>query len=36
MLHWRKREEWMTVRYDPKTDKNQLDALFRTEAMPTY
>lgn len=36
MLHWRNREEWMTVRYDPKSDKNKLDAIFRPEAMPTY
>jgi hypothetical protein len=36
MLHWRNREEWMTVRYDPKNDKNKLDAIFRAEALPTY
>lgn len=41
MIHWK---DWndpknrlpMTVRYDPNLDKNQLDAVFRCDAMPTY
>jgi hypothetical protein len=41
MIHWK---EWhdpknrtaMTVTYDPATDKNVLDAVFRCAAMPTY
>lgn len=41
MIHW---QDWheprkrtaMTVRYDPRKDKNELDAVFRCEAMPTY
>ena len=36
MLHWKDRKDWMTVRYDPQTDKNMLDAMFRPNAMPTY
>ncbi len=41
MIHWK---DWndpknrlpMTVRYDPTKDKNELDAVFRCKAMPTY
>lgn len=41
MIHWKdwqdeKRRTAMTVRYDPRTDKNVLDAVFRCGAMPTY
>jgi hypothetical protein len=41
MIHWKdwqeeKRRTPMTVRYDPRTDKNVLDAVFRCAAMPTY
>ncbi len=41
MIHWQdwqdeKRRTPMTVRYDPRTDKNLLDAVFRCGAMPTY
>ncbi len=41
MIHWQdwteeKRRTAMTVRYDPQTDKNVLDAVFRCAAMPTY
>jgi type III restriction enzyme len=41
MIHWKdwqdeKRRTAMTVRYDPRTDKNVLDAVFRCGSMPTY
>lgn len=41
MIHWKdwhdeKRRTAMTVRYDSRTDKNVLDAVFRCGAMPTY
>ncbi len=41
MIYWKdwhdeKRRTAMTVRYDPRTDKNVLDAVFRCGAMPTY
>ena len=41
MIHWKdwhdeKRRTAMTVRYDPRTDKNVLDAVFRCGALPTY
>jgi hypothetical protein len=41
MIHWKdwqeeKRRTPMTVRYDPRTDKNVLDTVFRCAAMPTY
>ena len=41
MIHWKdwqdeKRRTAMTVRYDPRTDKNVLDAVFRCGAMPSY
>ena len=41
MIYWKdwqdeKRRTAMTVRYDPRTDKNVLDAIFRCGAMPTY
>ncbi|MEI6675807.1 MAG: hypothetical protein WCO57_11595 [Verrucomicrobiota bacterium] len=41
MIHWKdwpeeKRRAAMTVCYDPRTDKNVLDAVFRCTAMPTY
>lgn len=41
MIHWKdwqdeKRRTAMTVLYDPRTDKNVLDAVFRCAAMPTY
>ena len=41
MIHWKdwhdpKNRTAMTVTYDPATDKNVLDAVFRCAAMPTY
>ncbi len=41
MIHWKdwhdpKNRVAMTVTYDPGTDKNLLDAVFRCSAMPTY
>jgi superfamily II DNA or RNA helicase len=41
MIHWKdwhdpKNRVAMTVTYDPATDKNLLDAVFRCAAMPTY
>jgi superfamily II DNA or RNA helicase len=41
MIHWKdwhdpKNRTAMTVIYDPVTDKNVLDAVFRCAAMPTY
>ncbi|MCX6875221.1 MAG: hypothetical protein NTW21_15655, partial [Verrucomicrobia bacterium] len=41
MIHWKdwndeKNRTAMTVCYDPQTDKNVLDAVFRCTAMPTY
>ena len=41
MIHWK---DWndedgrvaMTVTYEPQTDKNLLDAVFRCSLMPTY
>ena len=41
MIHWKdwhdqKNRMPMTVRYNPRKDKNELDAVFRCEAMPTY
>lgn len=41
MIHWKdwhdpKNRTAMTVTYDPVTDKNVLDAVFRCAAMPTY
>jgi hypothetical protein len=41
MIHWKdwhdeKNRVAMTVRYNPAKDKNELDAVFRCESMPTY
>lgn len=41
MIHWKdwhdpKNRIAMTVAYDPATDKNMLDAVFRCAALPTY
>ncbi|GAA5484184.1 DEAD/DEAH box helicase [Haloferula sargassicola] len=41
MIHWKdwiepKKRMAMTVRYNPRKDKNELDAVFRCESMPTY
>jgi len=41
MIHWKdghdpKNRISMTVAYDPVTDKNVLDAVFRCTSMPTY
>lgn len=41
MIHWKdwndpKNRVAMTVRYNPAKDKNELDAVFRCDAMPTY
>ena len=41
MIHWkdwhsRENRVAMTVRYNPAKDKNELDAVFRCESMPTY
>lgn len=41
MIHWKdwndeKNRSAMTVCYDPQTDKNVLDAVFRCTSMPTY
>ena len=41
MIHWKdwsdpKRRTAMTVTYDPRSDKNVLDAVFRCSATPTY
>ena len=40
-IHWKERynsnnRTAMTVTYDPATDQNVLDAVFRCAAMPTY
>ena len=41
MIHWKdwhdpKNRMPMTVRYNARKDKNELDAVFRCESMPTY
>ncbi len=41
MIHWRdwhepKKRVAMTVRYNPRKDKNELDAVFRCDSMPSY
>jgi hypothetical protein len=41
MIHWKdwndeNRRVAMTVTYDPQTDKNLLDAVFRCASMPSY
>ena len=41
MIHWKdwhdpKNRLAMTVRYNPRKAKNELDAVFRCESMPTY
>ncbi len=41
MIHWKdwsdpKRRTAMTVFYDPRSDKNVLDAVFRCSSTPSY
>lgn len=36
MIYWEQQREWRVVEYDPRTDKNFLDRVLRTELMISY
>ncbi|CAH8768757.1 DEAD/DEAH box helicase [Paenibacillus dendritiformis] len=36
MIYWHDKREWQIVEYDPKTDKNFLDRVFRMELLLNY